>query len=117
MEEKKSVLILKRISLLVAIGFVCFHLYTAIFGVLPGSGGDNGEIQPVVPGLAAELVHIGVVVYQLVGVQVVAGIGGVLGGVVQLGDRALRLGKPLGLSLKTPILSCVPISSTPPSPG
>ena len=38
MEEKKSVLILKRISLLVAIGFVCFHLYTAIFGVLPGIG-------------------------------------------------------------------------------
>lgn len=38
MEEKKSIAILKKLSLLVAIGFVCFHLYTAIFGVLPGIG-------------------------------------------------------------------------------
>lgn len=38
MEEKKSISVLKKVSLLVAIGFVCFHLYTAIFGVLPGIG-------------------------------------------------------------------------------
>ena len=38
MEEKKSISVLKKISLLVAIGFVVFHVYTAIFGVLPGIG-------------------------------------------------------------------------------
>ena len=35
---KENHKILKRVSLLVAIAFVAFHIYTAIFGVLPGIG-------------------------------------------------------------------------------
>ena len=34
----KSSAVLKKIALIVSIGFVFFHLYTAIFGVLPGIG-------------------------------------------------------------------------------
>lgn len=36
--EKSNSSVLKKVSTVVAILFVCFHVYTAIFGVLPGIG-------------------------------------------------------------------------------
>ena len=54
-----------------------------------------GQLQAVVAGLAAELGHVGVVIHQLIGVQVEAGVSGPLGGVVELGDGGVGLLKAL----------------------
>lgn len=69
-----------------------FHKFQVAAGE---GGGHDGQLQAVVAGLAAELGHVGVVIHQLIGVQVEAGVSGPLGGVVELGDGGIGLLKAL----------------------
>lgn len=69
-----------------------FHKFQVAAGE---GGGHDGQLQAVVAGLAAELGHVGVVIHQLIGVQVEAGVSGPLGGVVELGDGGVGLLKAL----------------------